>query len=86
MGSAIGGYMTKRSMDQQNKLLAEAQGNQMWAEKEAQNKKAGEAVNLDVSEAVNTQKKKKGVQATFFATNDSAGGGTGNGALSPVGG
>lgn len=86
MGSAIGGYMTKRSMDQQNKLLAEAQGKQMWAEKEAENKKAAEATNLDVSDAVNTQKKKKGVQATFFATNGDSTGGTGNGALTPVGG
>lgn len=86
MGSATGGYMTKRSMDQQNKLLAEAQGKQMWAEKEAENKKAAEATNLDVSEAMNTQKKKKGVQATFFATNGDSAGGTGNGALTPVGG
>jgi hypothetical protein len=85
MGSAIGASMTKRSMDQQNKLLAEAQGRQMWAEKEAENKKAAEAKNLDMSDAVNTQKKKKGVQSTFVAV--SGGSGTSvNGALTPVGG
>lgn len=86
MGSAIGGYMTKKSMDQQNKLLAKAQGEQMWAEKEAENKKAAEATNVDVSDAMNTQKKKKGVQSTFLATKDSGGLGTSNGALTPVGG
>lgn len=84
MGSATSGYMTYRSMKKQNKLLAEAQGRQMWAEKEAENKKAAEGKNLDMTDAVNTQKKKKGVQSTFVAV--SGGSGTSvNGALTPVG-
>ena len=82
MGSAIGAYMTKRNMDQQNKLLAKAQGRQMWAEEEARNKKAGEATQADVADAMETQKKKKGVQATFTAIQ---GGTSMNGALTPVG-
>ena len=82
MGSAIGGYMTKRSMDQQNKLLANAQGRQMWAEEEASRNKAGEATQVDVADAMETQKKKKGVQSTFTAIK---GGTSMNGALTPVG-
>ena len=82
MGSAIGGYMTKRSMDQQNKLLANAQGRQKWAEEEASRKKAGEATQVDVADAMETQKKKKGVQSTFTAIR---GGTSMNGALTPVG-
>ena len=82
MGSAIGGYMTKRSMDKQNKLLANAQGRQMWAEEEASRKKAGEATQVDVADAMETQKKKKGVQSTFTAIH---GGTSMNGALTPVG-
>jgi len=82
MGSAIGGYMTKKSMDQQNKLLAKAQGRQMWAEEEASRKKAAEATQVDVAEAMETQKKKKGVQSTFTAIQ---GGTSMNGALTPVG-
>lgn len=83
MGSAIGGYMTKRSMDQQNKLLAKAQGRQMWAEEEASRKKAAEATNADVADAMNIQKKKKGVQSTFTAVQGNSG--SMNGALTPVG-
>ena len=63
-------------------LLANAQGRQMWAEEEASRNKAGEATQVDVADAMETQKKKKGVQSTFTAIK---GGTSMNGALTPVG-
>lgn len=87
MGSVIGAAMTAQNMKKQNKLLAEAQGKQAFEEKQAENKKAATAVNVDSETATDlSKKKKKGVQSTFVASTGAGAGMSKGTTMTPIGG
>lgn len=86
MGSVSGAMMTAKNLKKQNKLLAEAQGKQAFEEKQAENKKAATAVNVDSETATDLSKKKKGVQSTFVASTGAGAGMSKGTTMTPIGG